>query len=77
MTARLFANPFELLWLDGVTTDNYIYVMFQMTFAIITAALISGAVADRLKFSAWVVFVPAVGGHRLLPDGAHGVQLHR
>ena len=32
--------------------------MFQMTFAIITAALISGAVADRLKFSAWVVFVP-------------------
>ena len=53
-----FANPFELLWLDGVTTDNYIYVMFQMTFAIITAALISGAVADRLKFSAWVVFVP-------------------
>ena len=53
-----FANPFELLWLDGVTTDNYIYVMFQMTFAIITVALISGAVADRLKFSAWLVFVP-------------------
>ena len=72
-----FANPFELFWLDGVTTDNYIYVMFQMTFAIITAALISGAVADRLKFSAWVVFLPAVGRHRLLPDGAHGLQLHR
>ncbi|WP_157559077.1 ammonium transporter [Nocardioides sp. Soil774] len=54
----LFANPFELFWLDGVTTDNYVYVMFQMTFAIITAALISGAVADRLKFSAWVVFLP-------------------
>ncbi len=53
-----FANPFELLWLKDVTTDNYIYVMFQMTFAIITAALISGAVADRLKFSAWVVFLP-------------------
>ena len=32
--------------------------MFQMTFAIITAALISGAVADRMKFSAWVLFVP-------------------
>ncbi len=53
-----FANPFELLWLDGVTTDGYIFVMFQMTFAIITAALISGAVADRMKFSAWIVFVP-------------------
>ena len=53
-----FANPFELLWLDGVTTDAYIGVMFQLTFAVITVALISGAVADRLKFSAWVVFVP-------------------
>ncbi|MCY7399785.1 MAG: ammonium transporter [Nocardioides sp.] len=53
-----FANPFELFWLKDVTTDNYVYVMFQMTFAIITVALISGAVADRLKFSAWVVFVP-------------------
>jgi Amt family ammonium transporter len=53
-----FANPFELFWLDGVTTDSYIGVMFQMTFAIITVALISGAVADRMKFSAWVVFVP-------------------
>ena len=53
-----FANPFELLWLDGVSTGDYVFVMFQMTFAIITAALISGAVADRMKFSAWVVFVP-------------------
>ncbi|MEO9324922.1 ammonium transporter [Nocardioides sp. C4-1] len=53
-----FANPFELFWLDGVTTDSYIGVMFQMTFAVITAALISGAVADRLKFSAWLLFVP-------------------
>jgi len=33
-------------------------VAFLMTFAAITPALISGAVADRLKFSAWVVFVP-------------------
>jgi Amt family ammonium transporter len=54
----LFANPFELFWLDGVTTDSYIFVMFQMTFAIITVALISGAVADRMKFAAWVLFVP-------------------
>ncbi|WP_232677862.1 ammonium transporter [Nocardioides sp. R-C-SC26] len=54
----LFANPFELFWLDGVPTDAYIGVMFQMTFAIITCALISGAVADRMKFSAWVLFVP-------------------
>ena len=53
-----FANPFELFWLDGVTTDGYIFVMFQMTFAIITCALISGAVEGRMKFAAWVVFLP-------------------
>jgi Amt family ammonium transporter len=29
-----------------------------LSFAIITAALVSGAIADRAKFSAWVVFVP-------------------
>jgi Amt family ammonium transporter len=53
-----FADPFSLFFLDGVEPTFYIGVMFQMTFAVITAALISGAVADRLKFSAWVLFVP-------------------
>ncbi|MGI5217211.1 ammonium transporter [Nocardia sp. CA-290969] len=33
-----------------------VFVAFQAMFAIITVALISGAVADRLKFSAWLVF---------------------
>ncbi|MDN4160598.1 ammonium transporter [Nocardioides abyssi] len=53
-----FANPFELFWLDGVETADYVFVMFQMTFAVITAALISGAVEGRMKFAAWVVFIP-------------------
>ncbi len=53
-----FHDPFDLFWLDGVATDGYIGVMFQATFAIITVALISGAVADRMKFAAWVIFVP-------------------
>jgi len=35
------------------------FVAFQMMFAIITPALITGAIADRMKFSAWVVFVGA------------------
>ena len=35
------------------------FVMFQMTFAIITVALLSGAIADRAKFSAWIIFVIA------------------
>jgi len=55
---KLFADPFEQFGLEGITTDNYIYVMFQLTFAVITAALISGAIADRVKLSAWVVFLP-------------------
>jgi len=53
-----FADPTALFWLNDVTPDSYIFVMFQMTFAVITVALISGAVADRMKFSAWVLFVP-------------------
>jgi Amt family ammonium transporter len=34
-----------------------VFVMFQGKFAIITPALISGAVAERMKFSAWVWFI--------------------
>ena len=33
-----------------------IFVGFQLTFAVITVALISGAIADRVKFSTWLVF---------------------
>src|SRR3954471_19188452 len=56
--ATLFANPFDAFGLEGVGFDSYVFVAFQMTFAVITAALISGAIADRVKFSAWMVFVP-------------------
>ena len=52
-----FADPFELLWLDGVSTGDYIFVMFQMTFAIITPALITGAFAERAKFGPFLVFI--------------------
>ena len=57
-TAGLFGNPFELFGLTGIADGDYIGVAFQLTFAIITAALISGAIADRVKFSTWMVFVP-------------------
>ena len=55
---NLFANPFDLFGLKDVSSDGYIAVMFQMTFAAITAALISGAIADRVKLSSWIVFLP-------------------
>jgi Amt family ammonium transporter len=55
---KLIANPFSMFGLDGVSKGNYIFVLFQLTFAVITAALISGAIADRVKLSSWLVFLP-------------------
>jgi Amt family ammonium transporter len=40
----------------ATTIPESVFITFQMTFAIITAALITGAVADRMKFSALMVF---------------------
>ena len=39
------------------TIPETVYVVYQMTFAIITPALITGAFADRMKFSAMLVFM--------------------
>ena len=39
-----------------VSSSNFIYVLFQLTFAVITVALISGSIADRVKIGSWVVF---------------------
>lgn len=41
----------------ATTIPETVFMMFQMTFAVITAALITGAVADRMKFSALLVFI--------------------
>jgi Amt family ammonium transporter len=38
------------------TIPETVYIAFQMTFAAITIALISGAVVDRMKFSTWIAF---------------------
>ncbi len=40
------------------TIPTGLYAIFQMTFAAITVALISGAIVERMKFSAWLAFVP-------------------
>lgn len=58
----LIGNPAQYFGLHGVmgtevgTIPGFVFVAFQSAFAIIATALISGAVADRMKFSAWVVF---------------------
>ncbi|WP_336208281.1 ammonium transporter [Nonomuraea sp. LPB2021202275-12-8] len=41
---------------DGTGMPSLVFSAFQLTFAIITVALISGAIADRAKFGAWVLF---------------------
>lgn len=89
--AGIFANPFEQFGLlgsfDGSALDangvpNWVGVAFQMTFAIITVALISGSLAERVKFGSWLVFAAlwvtlayfpmahmVWGGGFLSPDG--------
>ena len=62
-------NPLTHLFLKGVgaapdadyapTIPAETFMLFQMMFAIITPALISGAVAERVKFKAYVVFMLA------------------
>ena len=39
------------------TIPEYLFCMFQLMFAIITAALISGGMAERVKFKAYIVFI--------------------
>ncbi|BAU32213.1 ammonium transporter [Microcella alkaliphila] len=52
-------NPFADFALGSMVADNdgLVGVTFGATFAIITVALVSGAIADRAKFGAWMIFV--------------------
>jgi Amt family ammonium transporter len=59
-----FVGNLRHLFLNGITPDSvsgtipeYVFIMFQGMFAIITPALISGAIAERMKFSTYVVFI--------------------
>ena len=62
-----FVGGFSKAFLSGVTPSNLtsaaalfpeaVFITFQMTFAIITPALIVGAFAERMKFSAMLVFM--------------------
>lgn len=54
----------DFLFLSGIgveslwgTIPTLIFVVFQMTFACITVALVLGSIVDRMKFSSWVVFI--------------------
>ncbi|GJE76707.1 MULTISPECIES: ammonium transporter [Methylorubrum] len=50
------ANSVAATFSNGVVIPEYVYICFQMTFAMITPGLIVGAFAERMKFSALIVF---------------------
>ena len=60
-------GSFDVIFLNGVTIETahaataglpeFLWIMFQLTFAIITPALIAGAFAERMKFSAMLLFM--------------------
>jgi ammonium transporter, Amt family len=60
-------GTFDRLFLSGMTIESIhpaaktvpesVFVIYQMTFALITVALVAGSVADRMRFSAFVWFV--------------------
>ncbi|WP_411374386.1 ammonium transporter [Arthrobacter sp. MPF02] len=55
----IFGNPFASFGLQNLMgSPDLIKAGYSATFAIITVALISGAIADRAKFGAWALFVP-------------------
>jgi len=58
-TSRLFLKGVgvEGLGPAGDQIPHYLYMCYQATFAIITAALISGAIVERMRFSAYVIFI--------------------
>jgi len=53
--SRLFLNGLTTESLSGTMPES-VFAMFQMTFAIITPALVVGGVAERMKFSAMLIF---------------------
>ena len=61
-----YIGTFDRIFLNGMTLNSIsslantipesLFMMYQMTFAIITVALVAGSVADRLRFSAFLLF---------------------
>ena len=54
--SKAFLNGVAFDALSGTIPES-LFVIFQMTFAIITVAIISGSIADRMKYSAFMAFI--------------------
>ena len=55
------------------TIPEALFMIYQMTFAVITVALVAGSVADRMRFSAFVLVRRALADRRLCADRALGL----
>ena len=62
-SSSLFAGNLNHIFLNGIdihsisgTIPTIIFILFQMTFACISVAIILGSVVDRMKFSSWIIF---------------------
>lgn len=63
-SGNAFIGNLDKIMLSGITTTaltgtipEILFVIFQMTFAIITVAIITGSIAERMKFGAFVAFI--------------------
>src|SRR6187399_1735647 len=56
---RLFLNGMDMNAISPLakTIPESVFMLYQMTFAVITVALVAGSVADRMRFSAYLWFV--------------------
>jgi Amt family ammonium transporter len=64
--AGLYLGGLDRIFLNGITLDaisplaktipESLFMIYQMTFAVITVALVAGSVADRMRFSAFLLF---------------------
>jgi len=68
---------------SGIGVPIYVFMAFQMVFAVITVALISGAISDRTKFAGWLLFAGLWGtlvyfpvAHWVWGGGWIGAKLH-
>ena len=72
-TSRLFLTGVGLEASSTALIPHMLFMSYQGTFAIITAALISGAIVERMRFSAYVTFITLWALVVYCPDRALGV----
>ena len=69
---KSFLSGIEVSTVKGSIPET-VFAMYQLTFAIITPALVIGAYAERVRFGGMLIFSRALAADRVLPDRALGL----